>query len=165
VATDLYQVGLTLYRAVNGDPWFNRQQPSDLRSAVISGDFPDRSAFAPHVPSRLRTVIRQALDKDPTTRLPTATAFIDALTQIAVSIDWRQSTVAPGHVRWTGTPLPLGRAGLEVDLTPNGSRYDVTIHTVTSTARRAKQQAALWKSDMTNRQAYDHLNQVFRALS
>ena len=163
VATDLYQVGLTLYRAVNGDRWFNSQQPSDLRSAVISGDFPDRNAFAPHVPSRLRTVIRQALDKDHTTRIPTATAFIDALTQIAVSIDWRQSTVGPGHVRWTGTPL--GRAGLEVDLAPNGSRYDVTIHTVTSTARRAKQQAALWKSDMTNRKAYDHLNKVFRVLS
>jgi hypothetical protein len=41
----------------------------------------------------------------------------------------------------------------------------VTIHTVTSTARRAKQQAALWKSDMTNRKAYDHLNKVFRVLS
>src|SRR5487761_1163727 len=58
IQTDIYQAGLTLYRAANGDQFFNDQLTAipDLRQAVVDGAFPDRQQFMPHVPKAMRTV-------------------------------------------------------------------------------------------------------------
>ncbi len=65
---DIYHAGLLLYRALNGDNFFSSQFPADvdvLRAKISSGKFPDRKRFMPHVPSRLRTLIRKALQVNP----------------------------------------------------------------------------------------------------
>ena len=77
----MYQVGLLLYRAVNGDAHYRKQVPnwSDLPSMVIKGRFPDRRSFLPHVPARIRTIIRTALHKDFSKRYGSAAEMSIAL--------------------------------------------------------------------------------------
>ena len=57
VQSDIYQAGLLLYRAVNGNPYYEAQVPPlpDLPRKIIGGQFPNRDSFMPHVPRRLRT--------------------------------------------------------------------------------------------------------------
>ncbi|MCA9230931.1 MAG: serine/threonine protein kinase, partial [Planctomycetales bacterium] len=63
-ATDIYHVGLLLYRALNGDPFYKRQVPSsddEFERMTVAGKFPDRNDYLPHIPRSLRTIIRKAL--------------------------------------------------------------------------------------------------------
>ncbi|MBN9317892.1 MAG: serine/threonine protein kinase [Devosia sp.] len=93
---DIYQVGLTLYRMCNGNEAFYEQfnkytgDRDAFRMAVKQGNFPDRKAFASHVPSKLRKVIRRCLEVDPTARYGSAIEITNALADIdGAELDWR----------------------------------------------------------------------------
>src|SRR5271170_959461 len=61
---DIYHVGLLMYRALNGDAFYTSQLPADpalLRAGISKGKLPDRNQFMPHVPSRVRTLVRKVL--------------------------------------------------------------------------------------------------------
>ena len=88
---DIYHVGLLMYRALNGDSFYTAQIPADptlLPARIASGKFPNRKRFMPHVPSRLRTLVRKALRVDPADRFQTATEMADALGRVDVNLDW-----------------------------------------------------------------------------
>lgn len=109
-ASDIYQVGLTLYRCVNGDPHY-RQQADLLRDdktgrardrSIRNGAFPDRNDFLPHVPQGLCNLIRDALAVDPSDRPQSAIDFRDRLGRVALEIDWAYE-VDGATRRWVGT--------------------------------------------------------------
>ncbi len=103
VGSDVYQAGLTLYRAINGDPFFKAQVPlseSDLVNRITCGDFPDRGAFMPHVSRSLRTVVRKALLVDCARRYATATAFAQALARVEVHLDWATFCLPDNEIEW-----------------------------------------------------------------
>jgi len=95
---DIYEAGVTLYRMTNGDRWFKNQatkytdpanpELSDLRQPIKGGDFPDRSAYLPHVPNRLRTVINKALEVDPDDRFRTVREMMNELGRVKQYLDW-----------------------------------------------------------------------------
>lgn len=65
--SDIYQAGLTLYRMCNGLETFARQWAAlatgEARArAIREGTFPDRRAYLPHIPSRMRTAIKEGLN-------------------------------------------------------------------------------------------------------
>jgi serine/threonine protein kinase len=102
---DIYQVGLTLYRMCNGNEAFYEQfnayggDRDAFRAAVKQGKFPDRKAFASHVPSKLRKVIRRCLDVDPAARFGTAIEIANALSDIdGAELDWRHESHADKKV-------------------------------------------------------------------
>lgn len=74
--TDLYQLGVTAYRLLNGvsliRQTFDQMNAAGQRDLflekVMNGDIPDRSAYQPTVPNRLRHIINRALSLDPTDR-------------------------------------------------------------------------------------------------
>ena len=97
---DIYQFGLTLYRMCNGDGAFNAQYAAygtgaafdrtRFRNDVRNGRFPDRRAFPPHVPSRLRSVIQKCIESEPTNRYQSAVDVSNALADISgKTLDWR----------------------------------------------------------------------------
>ena len=96
---DVYQAGITLYRMTNGDRWLEQQMADytdpvdpdvrELRQPIRNGDFPDRSAYLPHVPSRLRTVINTALEVDPDDRFRTVREMMNALGRVDQYLDWQ----------------------------------------------------------------------------
>src|SRR5205085_8644968 len=102
IHSDIYHMGLLLYRAANGDAEFNAQKPpndSELERRTIRGKFPDRNRFLPHVPTQMRTVIRKALQIDPAHRYDSATAMSAALASVPVRFDWTGTTI-PGLMAW-----------------------------------------------------------------
>ena len=76
VQTDIYQVGLTLFRMLVGIDWlrkkFNKLGKEGYYRAITDGDLISRSDFPAHVPNRLRWIILKAMDADLTKRFSSA---------------------------------------------------------------------------------------------
>lgn len=164
--SDLFQVGLLLYRALNGDEFYRAQlpMPADVRDKVVTGKFPNRQLFMPHVPMRLRTIVRKALKLDPTERFRSATEFADELARVPIDLDWRTEPVVPEGTRWIADRVD--QPSFVVELLPEGSNlWRTEIHTTRpGTKPRARERAA-WKSGVTKAEALAHLKQVFEQLS
>jgi len=136
---DIYQMGLTLYRMCVGNEEFNRQfrgytDKDAFIADVTAGKFPDRKTFPPHIPSRLRSVIKKCLKVNPTERYRSAVEAANALASIdGPELDW-QLTENGGARIWekneNGTNIKL-----EVDAMGNAM---CSKKSATGTERRVK---------------------------
>jgi eukaryotic-like serine/threonine-protein kinase len=163
VASDIYQIGLLLYRAVNGDDFYRAQEPHPavLKDRVIRGRFPDRGRFLPHVPRRLRTLIRKALRADPGTRYQSATEVQDDLSKVEFALDWTAEPLPTAGRQWR--VVRADGSKLFVYLLADGARWKTEVYTEAS-ARRAKGRATFWKRQLSLNDAFAHLTQVFQEL-
>jgi serine/threonine protein kinase len=165
-AADIYHVGLLAYRALNGDPFFKAQIPTDdaiLNRKILSGKFPDRSRFMPHVPSRIRTLVRKALNVDPTNRFQSATEMADAFSHVDLALDWSVEPTMSGGFRWIA--LRPNQCDLIVELDNHGGLCDVKTFTEKKNeARRKKGKSENWRSGLSQADAYVHLQDVFERL-
>lgn len=167
VRSDIFQAGATLYRAVNGDPWFQAQKPMHsmdaVKFAVTNGLFPHPEKFLPHVPRALRTAIKKSLAVTPTDRYPSAAVFASELEKIRVEYDWAVAVAPTGEMTWTGTKS--GYADVVVSLLKDGTAWRTEVHTRSGRGlRRRGDSDGWWKKGLTQKQAFDHLRQVFRAM-
>ncbi len=165
VESDLFQAGLLLYRAVNGDASYEQQKSicGLLRTAICKGRFPNRNLFRPHIPKRLKTVIRKALRIEPSERYHSASAMADALAKIELPLNWEMRLNADNSTTWTAEGRD--RADLLVQLTPNGQKWDVECWTVTTAGRRAKGRQDIWRKGINDPDAHRHLTEVFAELA
>jgi serine/threonine protein kinase len=163
---DIYHVGLLLYRALNGDAFFKSQLPTDfatLRTKIESGKLPDRKRFLPHIPSRLRTIVRKALNVSPADRFRSATEMADALSRVSLILDWSVNTLPSGGFLWRA--IRPGQCDLIVELTERGGMWGVKTFTEkTGEPRRAKCKKENWRTGLSLRDAYAHLKDVFERL-
>lgn len=163
VHADIYQTGLLLYRALNGDPFFADQIPADLPSLldkITRGKFPDRQSFMPHVPKRLRTLVRKALLVNPAGRFQTATEMADSFGRVALELDWSVERIPGGGSRWRASRP--GHATLVVELTRGANGWTVEVFTEkTGEPRRAKGRGENWRAGLSLSEAHAHLKQVF----
>lgn len=170
--TDIYQTGLLLYRAVNGEPFWSRQVPrqpdgagwDETRNLILKGKLPRRDAFMPHVHKHLRTVIRKALMVDPAQRYQTAREFRRVLSRVILPIDWRV-TETNGRTEWRVSRQ--GQPDLVVEKTRDAAgRWGVDVVTVNADGqRRARNPERFRRPKLTDERAADkHLTAVFRAL-
>jgi len=93
-ATDIYQAGITLYRLCNTmSEWKRQLNPYDDRDSieqdVMSGEFPDRERFLPHIPRKLRSVVRKAIQVQPDDRYKSVRAMMNELGSVSRYLDWR----------------------------------------------------------------------------
>lgn len=166
--SDIYQVGLLLYRAANGDAVYQRQiaglDDATIRSRVIAGKLPDRNLFLPHVPKRVRTIIRKALQADPLKRYPSAHDLAVAIGRVPCDPVWHMNVDTTGNVSWRAQRA--GRADLQVELKKNGSAaWDVGVYTISNgTIRRAKDPQKNERFGLAEASAMKHLTEVFRHL-
>lgn len=90
-ASDVYQLGLTLYRAVNGETFYAKQRDAadakGMRAAIENGAFPN-GTFLPHVPHALRRAIRKALNTDHAQRQQSATELAEDIARVRADHDW-----------------------------------------------------------------------------
>jgi serine/threonine protein kinase len=134
---DIYQAGITLYRMTNGDRWFERQiadytDPADpdvnaLRQSILDGDFPDRDAYLPHVPNRLRRVINTALEVDPDDRYRTVREMMNELGRVRRYLDW-QIEFDPNNQSYKGVlhePSRQTPRTRTISVKPTGNEFDV----------------------------------------
>jgi serine/threonine protein kinase len=166
MASDVYQIGLTLYRTVNGEPFFADQWermrspwPAG-RTAIMEGRFPDRS-FLPSVPLRLRQVIVRALSLDPALRQVGARQLAHELASIEVKHDWEVEGYAADAVTWR--LRQPGRADVLVLQRGAPPGTCVEIWTDGATGRRRKEQGAWSPKIRTRSQLKLALSRAFRA--
>jgi eukaryotic-like serine/threonine-protein kinase len=165
VRSDVYQTGLTLYRAVNGDAAFKPQIPADAtetQQKTMAGKFPNRNYFLPHVPSKLRRAIRKSLKVDPIDRFSSAPEFADALARIDLPLDWQTSQLKNGEIEWMASRD--NRPAINVRLLEDGSRWRFELHTKNGSTERARDKSQ-WKRGLTKKQAFVALKDVFDALN
>lgn len=101
---DIYALGVTAYRLLNGDSVLFQGAPSPelLGSAIRNGNFPNRKNWLPHIHPTLRRAIVKSLHPDPEKRFLTATAFRHALEAARPAVSWTYH-LDQGTVRWTAT--------------------------------------------------------------
>lgn len=123
---DIYALGVSAWRLLWGDALSGIRE-SDLRRRVLSGTWPDRAHWPEHVHKRLRTVLRAALDPDPSRRPRSAADLRSALEGAQPSVSWRpvRPLVWEGHgsngARWVVAVRAVSR-GFAVETTRNLGR-------------------------------------------
>jgi serine/threonine protein kinase len=118
---DVYAIGVTAYRLLNGDAMLHSALPPgvDLRDRIAAGKYPDRSRWQPHIHEPLRRVVRKAMRPDSAKRYASASELRHALEQVRPAVSWIPvaGAVAPtwdgvdqasGQV-WTATITPSAR--------------------------------------------------------
>jgi eukaryotic-like serine/threonine-protein kinase len=165
VLSDVYQAGLLLYSALNGEDYCEARRPPNaaVRDKIQRGKFPDRGEFLPHVPRRLRTIVRKALAVLPNDRYQSATDMADALSRVNLGRDWRMEPLPGGGRTWRSSRP--GCADLGVEQVASGSGFDVRVYTERPGGpRRAKDKKSNWRSGLSDCDALIHLKTVFERL-
>lgn len=128
--TDIWAMGLTLFRLLNGEPWYREVQgrwgidwsdPSAARQAiealVTARTFAARLPWLPHIPDAWRRVVRQAVHHDPARRFGNGGQMLTAVAKLPGSPSWTCS--------WSSTSVEWTR--------PYGGREEVVVWTRGST--------------------------------
>jgi serine/threonine protein kinase len=164
--SDVYQAGLTLYRAANGDPFYRSQTTAaassgSVTSMILDGTLPNRDSYLPHVPRLVRKVIRKALQTDPTERFTTAREFYTALGRINPNKNWSTICKSNEEIDWS-CRVNNGYT-LIVSLESQAGRWRVHIRKEKGPCSKPEKKL-LWGDKFTRRQAMEHLKGVFDAL-
>jgi serine/threonine protein kinase len=166
--SDIYQMGTLLYRAVNGESVYKLQKsavPNDaeLERLILKGRFPDARFFLPHVPKRLRSLIRKAMRVKPGERFHSASEFAAALGRVNPSLDWKTKNLGDGAYQWTATRP--GKCDFDVFLKNGSSGWETEVWTKNGHERRRRGEKEFWHSGLNYSDAIKHLTAVFSDLS
>lgn len=137
-AHDIYSLGVTSYRLLNGEVVFERtlQEAADLEAAIARGRFPDRKRWLPHVHAKLRRAVLKAMHVDPRKRFATPSEFRHAIEQARPAVSWTCSQT-PGVMQWNGRSATTGFAW-KADLTVIAGKYRFEVRRETKTGRMLK---------------------------
>lgn len=141
IQADIYQAGVTLYRLCNGSNNFKAQltgikSKQDLDSLISTGKFPNRKFFFPHIPQKLRKIIRKALEVDPSKRYNNVIDILNELSSINESLDW-ELTIQGGRYVWF---LDKGNKTYDVTLIKNPNSFEFeTYKTMKGSQRRTRE--------------------------
>jgi eukaryotic-like serine/threonine-protein kinase len=167
VESDIYQLGVLLYRASNGDPVYLEQKnaigsTTELQKRILRGRFPDRKAFLPHVPARVRSIIRKAMKVNPAERYHSVAELAAALGRVPLSVNWSIEALGGGAYSWHA--IRTSSTNLRVELSQDSSKWRTRVWTE-GQEQRAKGLSDYWKTNLSYEQACTHLTEVFGQLS
>jgi eukaryotic-like serine/threonine-protein kinase len=102
---DVYALGVTLYRLLNGDAMMRAlaAPTTDVPALIAAGKYPDRAKWQLHIHDQLRRVARKAMHVDPSRRYSSASDLRHALEGIRPVMSWVPVTVAGPGMAWEAT--------------------------------------------------------------
>ncbi|WP_374303415.1 serine/threonine-protein kinase [Ferrovibrio sp.] len=98
VKTDIWALGITLYRLLHGEAWYSSQ--TRPRNIVANGGYADTLDWLPHIPKKWRTTIRKMLKDNPTERYQTGQQVLKAIASLPTEKNWT-CTVKSSEITWT----------------------------------------------------------------
>jgi serine/threonine protein kinase len=117
---DVYALGVTLYRLLNGDGMMRAVAApgANICGLIVAGKYPDRKEWQPHVHDRLRRVTRKAINCDPSRRYRSASELRHALEGVRPKVSWVPVTIAGPGLAWEGIAAD-GGCQCRARLSPN----------------------------------------------
>ena len=97
VQSDIWALGMTLYRLLHGKAWYEASPPPAAR--IAAGGFARSLVWLPHVPARWRRVIRALMADDRDARPRSADQVLRLLADLPVLPVW-SCTVAADAIEW-----------------------------------------------------------------
>jgi len=147
---DIYQIGMLLYRMCCGvDSHRTQLAPKGINdaeallTAIVSKEYPDRSAFPEHIPEALRKITKRCLEPNPNDRFQSALDVANALAKVDQCLDWQFSDQC--NKIWR-RPCDGGEVVFEVDAAGGGEFR--TIKAGASRRKNAHCRAGLRQSDV-----------------
>ena len=168
IESDIYLMGVTLYRAINGDAVFHNQREDisdldDLADRIVAGKFPDRNLFLPHVPKNIKKIIKKSLNVDPEKRYRSAIELANALGNVPIPLDWQTEVYESGEMFWKASQ-GKDRADLVVELIKvEEDLWNVNVFTDNQGNRRKK--TSHCREMLNRRDAETHLGETFSVLA
>lgn len=102
ISSDIYAVGVTMHRMINGDPsYLQRMNDDQLEKAIMDGKYPSRVDYRLDAPLQLVRLINKALEVNPKNRFSRATEMSNELKNIKIKCEWicvQKET----HIEWDG---------------------------------------------------------------
>lgn len=96
VYSDIYQFGVTLYRMCNGNDILEKQQKmfnmyssESCMKYIMSGKFPIREYYLPHINKKLQKIVKKCLMVEPCKRYNNVIEIINDISLITEGLDWR----------------------------------------------------------------------------
>ncbi len=158
---DIYQAGLTLYRMCNGLKQFADQAPatfSGLEKVILAGTFPNRKAFLPHIPKRLRKLITGALELKPDDRQPTILDLMNQLAVVDQNLDCRYTPDSGAGIQvWE---VPFDSYTRRVELVDAGGVLDVVTTQKTIASGKVRRISAGCRQGMVRSEALKFVEQA-----
>jgi eukaryotic-like serine/threonine-protein kinase len=98
VKTDVWALGMTLYRLLHGKNWYERQ--GTPRFEIKNGRFADYLEWLPHIPAKWRRVIRRMMADDTSIRYQNCEQLLVAFADLPVGSDW-ECFVSDDLIAWS----------------------------------------------------------------
>lgn len=128
--TDVWAMGLTIFRLLNGEPWFRREQerlgmdyPDGAKARVIRGNLGRDLEWMPHVHDRWRRFVRKALRDSSADRYANGGEMLTAHNKVreVSEPDW-SCTHETDCLHWTA---PFEKRTLHVEWSWTGRKHSV----------------------------------------
>ena len=100
VKTDIWALGMTLYRLLHGKNWYTRQDTP--RFKIKNGGFVDSLVWLPHVPAKWRRMVRRMMADNTNDRYQNCEQLLAAFADLPVDPDW-ECVVSDNLVKWSRT--------------------------------------------------------------
>jgi serine/threonine protein kinase len=164
IQVDIYQVGLTLYRLCNGSNVFKNQlsgvqNKHQLDQLIIAGKFPDKSFFLPHIPQKLRLIIRKALEVNPTNRYNNLIEMLNDLSKVGENLDWIFTPIKNQHT-WS---LGKDKKIYEIALINNNGSFNITAYKTMTDSGRKTREKNHFKDNLPLKKAEIELKKILKS--
>lgn len=100
IKSDIWALGMTVYRLLHGKAWYEAQQTP--KYVIRDGSFAKSLKWLPHVPKGWRSLLRKMMNDDTTSRYQSAAQVLRSIANLSTFPTW-ETTVTPAQVRWTRT--------------------------------------------------------------